>query len=231
MLIRAWRGEFGLRLRYFVPQVYALGRGHTIEIERGEEALFPLADEWRIVERAPDGSRHGRPPRIGRELRFVPEPHVPQDIRADIVICPRLRTYGEAKNWPHWHRLAELPGVFAAGAPDSSFNVKCERAWDYDRFLDASIEAMRSARLVIATDAGLAHLAVLCGAPLLLITHEGRVAPGPVISSSGRTAQRQYWPVRLDEYYHAANHMSAPIDTVDGWNDPDAVLRAAMAAV
>lgn len=227
MIIRAWPGEFGLKVRYHVPQAYALGAGHVIEIEEGEEALYPLAAEWRVVPRAADRKRHGRPPTLGPERRFIPEPHVRQGVAADVVICPRRREYGSAKNWPHWQALAGLPGAFAAGAPDSSEDVDCPRAWDYGRFLDASIEAMRGARLVVATDAGLAHLAVLCGAPLLLITHRGRVAPGPVINSRGRVAQTRYWPVRLDEYYHAANHTGSPIATIDGWDDPDAVAEAA----
>jgi hypothetical protein len=159
------------------------------------------------------------------EARFLPAPHVPQGIRARVVICPRERRYGSAKNWPHWHMFEDLPGVFAAGAPDSSYDVQCPRAWDYARFLDASVEAMRGARLVVATDAGLAHLAVLCGAPLLIITHRGLVAPGPVLDPSGRAMQSAYWPVRLDEYYLSANHTGSPIETVDGWERPERVLE------
>ena len=86
---------------------------------------------------------------------------------------------------------------------------------------------MRRARLVVATDAGLAHLAVICGVPLLIVTYRGLVAPGPVIDSRGRKARDAYWPVRLAEYYHAANHTGAPIEVVDGWDDVEAVATGA----
>jgi hypothetical protein len=227
MLIPAFKGEFGLKLRYHVPRVYALGAGHVIEIEAGEEALYPLAKEWRVVPRGNDDRRYGpgatHPGKA--EQRFVPEPYVRQGVAADVVICPRKRNYGAQKNWPHWFHLSCLPGVFAAGAPDSSFDVDCPRAWDYARFLDASIEALRSARLCIATDAGLAHLAVLCGTPLLIITYRGLVAPGPIMSFTGRMIKPAYWPVKFDEYYAEANHTGSPIELIDGWEHPERVVE------
>ena len=228
-MIPAFRGEFGLKVRYHVPQVYAMGPGHVIEIEEGEEALYPLASEWRIVPRVEDSTRRKSPKRKGREGRFIPEPHVSQGVSARVVICPRLRSYGSAKNWPHWDMFAGIDGVFAAGAPDSSYEVSCPRAWDYSRFLDASIEAIRSARLVVATDAGLAHLAVLCGTPLLMVTHRGLVAPGPVLDERGRAMMPEYWPVRWEEYYVAANHMGVHMERVyDGWTNPEKVVARAL---
>ena len=239
------RVEFGFKVRYHVPAVYALGPVHSIYIEPGEEALSPLATHgWMDVERRHDDDRHGWDDSLVSSLsvfagigpcitvkkgdpeeRFVPEPLERKGITADVVICPRWRRYGSAKNWPHWQLLSEMRGVFAAGAPDSSHDVACERAWDYGRFLDASIEAMRSARLVVATDAGLAHLAVLCGAPLLLITHDGLVAPGAVLGSGGQVLEPSYWPVRLEEYYHRANHTNSPIHVSDAWRSPNLVLE------
>lgn len=240
-IILPCRSEFGLKLRYHVPAVHALGPGHWVYVEPGEEALYPLASRWIEVERRHDDDRHGwddpEKDRIAGALncvevgkgdpqsRFIPEPHVPRGITADVVICPRKRRYGADKNWDGWELLAELPGAFAAGAPDSSYDVTCDRAWDYDRFLDASIEAMRSARLVVATDAGLAHLAVLCGTPLLLITHDGLVAPGPVSGSEGHVLEPAYWPVRLHEYYQQANHTDSPIHVSGAFQDPDTVLE------
>ena len=50
--------------------------------------------------------------------------------------------------------------------------------------------------------------------------------PGPVIDSRGNEAQSEYWPVRMDEYYHAANHQEAEIKTIDGWNHPEGVAQA-----
>ncbi len=246
-VVLPFRGELGLKIRFHVPAVHAIEGEHTVCIETGEEALYPSASEWVTVPRNDDAKRRDQyskdaeflaelrqrmgagpyvmPQRGWPEERFVPEPHVRQGIECDIVICPRRREYGAEKNWPSWDVVAELPGVFAAGAPDSSYDVNCERAWDYERFLDASIEAIRSARLVVATDAGLAHLAVLCGAPLLMITDCGRVAPGPVRNGEGHVVHDQYWPVRMDEYYHAANHTGSPLHVSEHWWSPDRLLE------
>lgn len=256
-IILPCRGEFGLKIRYHVPAVHALAGPKTVYAEPGEEALYPSADEIVEVERIEDGRRRGTHPRndsgfverLHRQLkrsgeaaqfirtskgmpetRFIPEPTERRDISARFVVCPRGRRYGESKNWPHWKSLIDiLPSrVFAAGAPDSSIDVDCPRAWDFKRFLDASIEAMLSASVVISTDAGLAHLAVLCGAPLLMITHRGLVAPGPVVDANGRTLRSAYWPVRFGEYYEAANHTGSPIHTCASWDDVDLVANMAI---
>lgn len=170
--------------------------------------------------------------------RFVPRPHEPQldwDGVApfDVVVCPRRRNYGAEKNWPEWFDLTrrlEAAGfeTFAAGARDSSYDVPAAaRAWDYGRPLDATIEALRRARLVVATDAGVAHLAVLCGAPLLMLTHgPGLVAPGPVVDETGKHLEDRYWPVKI-ERYDEANHLGSPVELLHNtWYDPDRVLRA-----
>lgn len=107
--------------------------------------------------------------------------------------------------------------VAAAGAPGTSADVPCLKAWTgaHGRPLDMSIEMMLNARLVIATDAGLAHLAVLCGRPLLMVTADGRPCPG------------YPWKVRWEEYYAAANWMDADIRMLDGWADPERVADVA----
>lgn len=238
--IPAYRGEFGLCVRFWVPQVHALCLREpcVVEVEPGCEALYPAAREWVEAPRIESDAERAaqcRPPDLGvGEARFVPGPHVPQGVGpVDVVVCPRRLSYGTSKNWDAWPGLARsLMGdgldVFSGGIASGSYDVEGVRAWDFERPLDATIEAMQRARLVVATDAGLAHLAVLCGAPLMLVTYRGRVAPGPVIDSSGRRAADDYWPVRLAEYYEAANHMGAPIRTVDGWENPNAVVEAVL---
>lgn len=213
-------------MRYYVPHIAALGPV-VIEVEEQTEALFPFAKEVRTVPRVHDDTRIYGPGERYPQRRFRPEPYIRQNIKADVVICPRMRNHGSAKNWPHWESLVGLPGVFAAGAPDSSYDLQVPRAWDYARFLDASIEALRSARLCIATDAGIAHLAVLCGCPLLLITYRGLVAPGPVEDAHGRRFQDAYWPVKWDEYYTSVNHTGAHLEMIDGWHYPERVAQRA----
>jgi len=162
--------------------------------------------------------------------RFVPEPFNNVRLEYDVVVCPRRRLYGAEKNWPEWMHLVDwLVGsglrVFAAGAHDSSYQVKCDRAWDLDRFLDATISAMLNAKLVVATDAGLAHLAVLCGAPLLMITYgDNLVAPGPIVDETGRQFEDQYFAVKYDRY-EEANHTGSEIQMLRfSWYDPHKVF-------
>jgi hypothetical protein len=235
-VIRAYTGEFGLKILHHVPRVYAMGRGHVIEIEAGEEALYPLAKEWRTVPRAHDDTRVRRPDLRGLPatgVRFVPEPHVTQGITADVVIAPRRRNYVACKNWQHWPDVAQSLmdaglSVFAAGVADASdTRVPCDAGWNYARPLDATIEAMRSARLVVAACSGPAHLAVLCGTPLLLMTYRGNVAPGPRFSSSGRRLP-DFGRVKVQEYYRDAAHTGRPIIEMDGWEHPKAVVSRAL---
>jgi hypothetical protein len=249
-------------LRYHVPAVHALPGPKVVYHERGSEALYPSAARRVAVPLPKDEDRRGMRPkgdaafqreveRVARkrwplasivvtrrgmpEARFVPDPYETQKyLLADVVFCPRARTYGSAKNWAHWRPLVKCVKAmgmhaFAAGAPDSSVEIGCPSSWDRKRHLDASIQAMRGARLVVATDAGLAHLAVLCGAPLLLITYRGLVAPGPVLDPQGKVMEPAYWPVRMEEYYHAANHMDSPIWTSHAWEDPGEVEREMVA--
>lgn len=161
---------------------------------------------------------------------FIPKPTVAQ-VEAgqiDVVVCPRRRAYGPDKNWPHWCELTDQLWdagltVFAGGAAATSFRVNAPSAWDYRRDLDATIEAMMAARLVIATDAGLAHLAVLCGRPLLMIAHaNGITAPG--VCSDGKP----YIPIQMNRYQQE-NHTGSPITVVNyAWEEPRMVARRSM---
>lgn len=224
-MIEAFRGEFGLRIRYHVPQVHALlqVKPQPVQLERGLEALYPLASEYVYVDSPRDDERHGSPQTVyHEEARFIPQPFVMQGVTARVCIAPRGRTYGQSKNWHHWHTLFDLPGVFAVGSVDASQDVDCPAAWDFNRRqLDATIEAINSCELVVASDSGIAHLAMLCGKPLLMLTDHGRVAPGPVINSAGHKVQERYWHVRFDEYYHTANWQNAPIYQAPyAWEEP-----------
>lgn len=156
---------------------------------------------------------------------FIPRPHHQEERlpEVDVVICPRKRTYGPDKNWHHWQYISDLLDnaglkVFAAGAPDSSdqaiaTNTTC--AWHLARPLDATIEAMNKAKIIVSTDAGLAHLAVLCGKPLLIISYRDRlVAPGT--DDQGRP----YWPIKIDRYQQA-NHQNTHLEIIPwSWDDP-----------
>ena len=177
---------------------------------------------------------------------FKPESDYDPGMFIDVVICPRLREYGKEKNWPHWNRLAWLIGnrtdiryPVAIGAPDSSDLSVTMANWPpctqfddmRDRDLAAAVACLTNARLCIATDAGLAHLAMWCGCPLLLISDgpECRVAPGPVLNGDGSVAYDQYWPIKLDRY-RAQNHLGADLMVVaNSLNNPELVCETALA--
>lgn len=236
MHIKAFRGELGMKVRYHAPQVYGLGPGHVIEIEPGDEALYPLAETYVLVHPADDDDRRGPPRyRLGPEEFFRPHPHRVQDVPSHpIVICPRQRAYGSAKNWPHWGTLSAtlmtmgIP-TFAAGTPESSDTAILPdmAAWDFAFHLDATIEAMAKADLVIATASGLSLLAVMIGVPLLLIHSGGRVAPGPQMDAEGRILSNSYGRLPMQKLYEPVNHLGSPIWKVDAWEDPHLVYSTA----
>jgi hypothetical protein len=224
-----FRGEFGHKLMWHVPWIYS-EHAERVCCHEGEEALFPRAKSFHYVARLCDrerGDRTGSDETYIRGLerlfalsrrpmarqpnekvmrgfeRFIPTPHEARGIRSEIVLCPRAREVCPERNWSHWRRLAgDLSDLrlFAAGARESSVDLGIESAWDFERDIDSTIEAMLSARLVVSTDAGLGHLAMLCGRPLLVICHK-------------RTVYR--WR------YRAANHVSAPLRFLNlAWDDP-----------
>lgn len=232
------RTEFGLLLRYHVPWVHARPGKKLVEIEPGNEALYPSADEFEVVDPTPDDERRGidrnalrRAERDPAEF-FVPEPFEKVSLpKIDVVVCPRWRRYGASKNWGAWSNLVKrlsTPNVFAAGAPESSDFVDCPAAWHSARHLDVSIAAMRKAKVAVATTSGLAVLAVLCGTPLVLVTYRGLVAPGPQLDPEGRAMQPSYEPAAplVRKYMEPVNTTGSPIQLVDGWEDLHVVVEA-----
>lgn len=237
-----YRGEFGHKIMWHVPTVYGCKEEKVVCCEQGEEALFPNALDHVIVDRHDDNKRreymrheeelynslkevlsakYNNPeflfPRVGEPHWFVPKPVQTFGISCDIVICPRKRKYGYLKNWKHWHllfdRISPKYRVFTAGAPDSSEEIGNSIAWKYPRFLDATLEAILSSKVVIATDNGLAFLALLCGKPLILICYDGeKTAPG--------------YPRINFPRYKKTNHLNVDIDTIpNSWNSVDPIIE------
>lgn len=227
---------------WHVPSVNNIKDEKIVCCEIGEEALFPGAVKHIVVDRRDDSKRREYLyfdmdfieqcktsllkeypnaefvyPLKSKRKYFVPSPLKIYNIKYDIVICPRRRKYGKAKNWKHWHKLSEKLekdfSIFAAGSPDSSFEINCCSAWDYDRYLDASIEAIINSKIVITTDNGLAFLSLLCGKDICLISHsDGRTAPGYRKINKRR--------------YDRINHTNADIDIIDdSWKDGDGIIN------
>jgi ADP-heptose:LPS heptosyltransferase len=178
------------------------------KIKKDRKVKFPDAD---FIE--PTGEYRNK----DDKKYLVYQPHVNQGINCDIVVCPRKRALAPGRNWEHWieltKKLQEIGySVFAAGSPSASYDVPCKKAWDYDRFCDATIEAILSSKLVVCTDSGLAHLSVQCAKPILMITNKGQPGPG------------SRWKVKWPRY-KAENHKSSKIETVDDWNNLSLVVQ------
>lgn len=151
---------------------------------------------------------------------FSYQPFQKQGIECDIVVCPRKRVIAPDRNWDHWIELTKKLqengySVCAVGSPIASYDVPCQKAWSYERFLDSTIEAIQKCKLVICTDSGLAHLAVQCGKPILMITFNGQ--PGPETK----------WKVKWSRY-EMENHCESKIKNVDAWNDLELVFGTAL---
>jgi len=157
----------------------------------------------------------------------------------DVLICPRWRVYGANKNWHLWPMLADQlfnAGIItgAAGVYETIDKNVLEyvplhlQSWKYHHALHFTIMMMKAARLVVATDAGLAHLAMMVGAPLLLISHDDdcKVAPGGVCDPNGIAMEPFYWPIKIDRFKQA-NHKQVPITMVkSAWYDLPKVIAS-----
>lgn len=181
--------------------------------------------------------------RMPRE-RFIPEPvTLPPEFRRrwtrrepiDVFLAPRRRDYGSSKNWDAWPEVAgalvaDGSRVFAGGREETSYRMPegVEVAWAYANPLDVTIAALRLSRVIVTTDAGLAHLAVLCGRHVLMVVSgpEGRTAPGPVVDATGRVMLRQYGPVQWERYEEAGAETGGTVTPVlEGWELPGRVLH------
>lgn len=158
-------------------------------------------------------------PHRGRMKHFLPQPCKLNGIKCDIVICPRLRKTGTLKNWNHFEKLVDILknelkfNLFAVGAPDSSVHLDLPASWDYENYVDASVEAFLNCKTTISTDTGTAFLSLLCGKSINLIScDDGKTAPG-------------YPGIRMDRF-DTANWMNVRINIIhNSWNDAESVVN------
>lgn len=157
--------------------------------------------------------KHG----IHKEWDFTPKPKFARGLSTDLVIAPRYRKHGEHRNFEHWDEVAmefisRDVGVMSVGAEETSVKLAVDDvSWRYDS-LDACLEMMQNCRLVLCTESGMAHLAVLAGAPLAII-----------YDKEGREAGKEMWPWNYPHLKMYAKNTCEPI--VGGWNYPDKVIN------
>lgn len=160
------------------------------------------------------------------EGNFIPKPSelcAAPDIRPDILVAPRFRQHGAHRNFAYWDEV--IRGLLAAGhdvgligAEETSLDKaewglpSCQKAWTYKDNLGITLHWMQTAKLVLTTDSGMAHLAVLACAPLHIIY--GR---------SGVEAGHESWPWAFDHMRIHARAVCRPI--CEGWTDPQRVVR------
>lgn len=199
--------------------------------EYEQKARREFGDSCRIVLPNQDASREYFVPRPYK----LPAKHAQflfhRRTRPEVVLCPRKREYGSDKNWPCWDFVAESlrsTGVrsFSVGHPESSYSMEgFPSAWtpDEGRYLDVTIAAMNQADVVVATDNGLAHLAMMCGKPVFMVSYKnGLVSPGT------DDVGKPYWPIKRHRY-DRENHRDAPFEIVPhSWRNPHKIVQAVL---
>ena len=158
-------------------------------------------------------------PKEGGPLKcFVPTPTKLNGIGCDIVIAPRKRDVAPIRNWQHWDDLvSKLKDmhykIFAVGSPDASYKVDCPASWDYDNFLDATVEALLNSKCLICTDTGVGYLSLLCGTMVNMISsNKALIHPGGT-------------PIRINRFQQV-NHKNVQINVMhDTWNSAESVMQ------
>lgn len=244
-IVLPYRGEFGHRLMWHYASVHGLEGSKLVFGEKGEHPFFPSAVKFievpimedrlrrqhmrhdrEFMQECADSAKRLFPeaeviwPKPREKKFFIPEPGIKQDICCDVVLPPRKRVYGNARNWDQWALLIEGLRdlglrVFLVGAPESSYtNLGVPAAWDYEDFTSATIEALRSSSLCVCTDTGVGYLALWCAVPVLMITYRnGATAPG----------FNKHVSVKR---FQAVNHTDAAFELVHGsWEDPARMIN------
>jgi hypothetical protein len=161
------------------------------------------------------------------EHNFVPMPRCPVPAeRPEILVAPRFRERGGFRNYEHWPavitRLEDAGlAVGLLGLPGTSLDYptlpKGYRAWDHADNMGVTLHWLKTARLVLCTDSGVAHLAVLAGAPLRVIYGK----EGAIVKDS--------WQWTFD---HMKAHAVASCEAVlNAWDDPEIAVRNVLARV
>jgi ADP-heptose:LPS heptosyltransferase len=162
------------------------------------------------------------------EHNFVPQPACGAPKEApDVLVAPRFRAHGAHRNYEHWHEVIddlEIAGftVGLLGVKEASLDrpglPKGFRAWDHQDNLGVTLRWMKKAKLVLCTDSGIAHLAVLAQAPLAVIYGKAGVEAGK---------EKWRWV-----FGHMKAHSVARCEAIlGGWEDPNQVIGAVLSSV
>jgi len=205
---------------------FLMSKENSRYLESLEPALLTLYPKARI--RFPlDGLKPQRFPWCPQH-NFVPEPAGKAPHRfPDILVAPRFRKHGAHRNFQYWDDVIdglELQGfrVGLLGTSETSVDrlglPLWLKAWNYEDNLGITLHWMQQAKLVLCTDSGIAHLAVLAGAPLQVI-----------YGKEGVEAGKEEWRWAFGHMKaHAVNYCEA---VTGGWSDSAHVISAVVAKV
>jgi len=112
-----------------------------------------------------------------RFVQFMPVPLEPfcDKIEVDVVIGPRNRPRDEQRNFPRdkWQNIVrQLKGwrIGIVGQEETSYDFEesVNKSWQYPQPADAMISMLKNCKVFIGTDTGTAHVAAMCGCPMVL---------------------------------------------------------------
>lgn len=117
-----------------------------------------------------------------KKISFKPDSLKKRGIKTDILIAPRFR-HGryESMNYQWWPDIANdllNDGYITAliGKEETSYPIYDNRllkSWEIEDNVDCIVDLINNTGVVITSNSGIAHLAILCQAPLVMIGHEG----------------------------------------------------------
>lgn len=163
---------------------------HTKGFDIGDRV--PYFDQ--IKERFGQGRRYVSPtePFKWKKEWFVPEHSGQYDLDFDVLLFARCQQYAAARNfpfWSEWYAVLKAEGIrcLVAGHPDSTAKLDCPGVWDLvdepHQILDATIWAIKAAKMRIGTPTGTTLLSVMCGKPvIMLIAETGHCVQGDKMS-------------------------------------------------
>jgi hypothetical protein len=145
----------------------------------------------------------------------------------DIVVAPRCRKHGINRNFAHWQEVCDVLSssghtIGLIGVKEASLDVQgvseAYKSWNYEENLSVTLQMMNHARLTLATDSAMAHLAVLNQTPVYVI-----------YDKPGREAGHPEWPWTIP---HMEAHAVAEVKPIlFGWTSPETVVSCVLESI
>ena len=117
-------------------------------------------------------------------VQVQPAPQTARNIKTDILVAPRLRAGldEDRRNLGYWDDIVRALAdkghkVGLIGSKELSYDINIDgvvRSWDISDTVDCIVDMMYNTGMVISSNSGMAHLAILCQTvPLCVLGHKG----------------------------------------------------------